>query len=120
MNALKDQHVLLLGLGISGLAMARWCVRHGAVVTVADTRENPPSLAALRAECPQAAFVAGPFDDSLLVRQPWAVIARSPGLPPEQLAPARAWAQQHGAAFVGELDLFAQALQDLSARERLP
>ncbi|UCU95099.1 UDP-N-acetylmuramoyl-L-alanine--D-glutamate ligase [Hydrogenophaga taeniospiralis] len=120
MNALKDQHVLILGLGISGLAMARWCVRHGAVVTVADTRENPPSLAALRAECPQAAFVAGPFDDSLLVRQPWNVIARSPGLPPEQLAPARTWAQQHGAAFVGELDLFAQALQDLSTRERLP
>ena len=120
MNALKDQHVLILGLGISGLSMARWCVRHGAVVTVADTREAPPSLAALRAECPQAVFVAGPFDDSLLAHQPWNVIARSPGLPPEQLAPARAWAQQQGAAFVGELDLFAQALRDLSLRERLP
>ena len=120
MNALQDQHVLILGLGISGLSMARWCVRHGAVVTVADTREAPPSLAALRAECPQAVFVAGPFDDSLLARQPWTVIARSPGLPPEQLAPARAWAQQQGAAFVGELDLFAQALHDLSLREHLP
>lgn len=120
MNQLKDQHVLILGLGISGLSMARWCVRHGAVVTVADTRENPPSLAALRAECPQAAFVAGPFDDSLLARQPWNLIARSPGLPPEQLAPARAWALPNNAAFVGELDLFAQALQGLSAREHLP
>ena len=59
MKQLQDQHVLILGLGISGLSMARWCVRHGAVVTVADTRVNPPSLAALRAECPQAAFVAG-------------------------------------------------------------
>ena len=48
------------------------------------------------------------------------MIARSPGLPPEQLAPARAWAQQQGAAFVGELDLFAQALHDLSLREHLP
>jgi UDP-N-acetylmuramoylalanine--D-glutamate ligase len=120
MNQLKDQHVLILGLGISGLSMARWCLRHGAVVTVADTRENPPSLAALRAECPQAVFVAGPFDVSLLARQPWNLIARSPGLPPEQLAPARAWALSNNAAFVGELDLFAQALQDLSARERLP
>ena len=120
MNALQGQHVLILGLGISGLSMARWCVRHGAVVTVADTRENPPSLAALRAECPQAAFVAGPFDDSLLASQPWNAIARSPGLPPEQLAPARAWAQSNNAAFVGELDLFAQALRDLSLRERLP
>jgi UDP-N-acetylmuramoylalanine--D-glutamate ligase len=120
MNQLKEQHVLILGLGISGLSMARWCLRHGAVVTVADTRENPPSLAALRAECPQAVFVSGPFDGSLLERQPWQLIARSPGLPPEQLAPARAWALSNNAAFVGELDLFAQALQDLSAREHLP
>jgi UDP-N-acetylmuramoylalanine--D-glutamate ligase len=37
---LKTRHVLILGLGISGLSMARWCVRQGARVTVADTREN--------------------------------------------------------------------------------
>ncbi|MDQ7745013.1 UDP-N-acetylmuramoyl-L-alanine--D-glutamate ligase [Hydrogenophaga pseudoflava] len=120
MNALQDQHVLILGLGISGLSMARWCVRHGAQVTVADTRANPPSLAALRAECPSADFVAGAFDESLLARAAWNLIARSPGLPPEQLAPAREWALAHGAAFVGELDLFAQALCDLSQREVLP
>jgi UDP-N-acetylmuramoylalanine--D-glutamate ligase len=120
MNALQDQQVLILGLGISGLSMARWCVRHGAVVTVADTRENPPSLAALRAECPQATFVAGAFDETLLARATWNLIARSPGLPPPQLAPAHAWAQQNGAAWVGELDLFAQALHDLSQRELLP
>jgi UDP-N-acetylmuramoylalanine--D-glutamate ligase len=120
MNALQHQHVLILGLGISGLSMARWCVRHGAQVTVADTRETPPSLAALRAECPTAAFVGGAFDDSLLARAAWSVIARSPGLPPEQLAPARSWAQAHGAVFVGELDLFAQALCDLAQREMRP
>jgi len=120
MNGLEKTQVLILGLGISGLSMARWCVRHGAIVTVADTRENPPSLAALRAECPQASFVAGPFDDRLLARAPWAVIARSPGLPPAQLAAAHAWAQAHNAAWVGELDLFAQALRDLSQREPLP
>lgn len=120
MNALQDQHVLILGLGISGLSMARWCVRQGARVTVADTRENPPSLVALRAECPSADFVSGAFDESLLARAAWSLIARSPGLPPEQLAPAREWAASHQAAFVGELDLFAQALCDLSQREPLP
>lgn len=120
MNQLRDQHVLILGLGISGLSMARWCVRHGAHVTVADTRETPPSLAAMRAECPSAHFVAGAFDESLLSRAAWNLIARSPGLPPDQLASARAWAQAHGAAFVGEIDLFAQALCDLSQRELLP
>jgi UDP-N-acetylmuramoylalanine--D-glutamate ligase len=120
MNHLQDQHVLILGLGISGLSMARWCVRHGARVTVADTRENPPSLTALQTECPAADFVAGAFDEGLLARAAWKLIARSPGLPPDQLAPVRAWAQANHVGFVGELDLFAQALCDLSQREELP
>ena len=34
--------------------MARWCARRGARVTVADTREAPPQLAALREQLPQA------------------------------------------------------------------
>jgi UDP-N-acetylmuramoylalanine--D-glutamate ligase len=120
MNALQDQHVLILGLGISGLSMARWCVRQGARVTVADTREAPPSLAALRAECPSADFVTGAFDESLMARARWNLIARSPGLPPAQLAVARDWALANAVALVGELDLFAQALCDLSQREVMP
>ena len=120
MNALKDQTVLILGLGISGLAMARWCARCGAQVTVADTRAAPPQLAALRAECPDLRFRSGPLDETLAAEAPWTLIARSPGLPPQALAPLRDWAHAKGAAWVGELDLFAQALRDLSQRERLP
>ena len=44
---LQGQHLLILGLGASGLAMARWCVRCGAQVTVADTRADPPQRAVL-------------------------------------------------------------------------
>jgi UDP-N-acetylmuramoylalanine--D-glutamate ligase len=120
MNHLKDQHVLILGLGISGLAMARWCVRCGAQVTVADTRDNPPHLAALRAECPQVDFVAGPLDGSLIARGAWTLIARSPGLAPAQLVELSQWALARAVPFVGELNLFAQALNELSVRERLP
>ncbi|MBR4876874.1 MAG: UDP-N-acetylmuramoyl-L-alanine--D-glutamate ligase, partial [Rhodocyclaceae bacterium] len=47
MQALNGRRVLVLGLGESGLAMARWCVRHGAQVRVADTRANPPGRAML-------------------------------------------------------------------------
>jgi len=54
MDYLKDTTILVLGLGELGLAMARWCARHGAVVTVADTREAPPQLAALQCEVPGA------------------------------------------------------------------
>ena len=57
MSPLNAVHVLILGLGQSGLAMARWCTHAGARVTVADTRSGPPGAAALAAECPQARFV---------------------------------------------------------------
>ena len=50
MEQLRDQPVLVLGCGASGLAMARWCAQAGAQVTVADTRETPPQLEQLRQE----------------------------------------------------------------------
>ncbi|KRC04251.1 UDP-N-acetylmuramoylalanine--D-glutamate ligase [Hydrogenophaga sp. Root209] len=117
---MKGQAVLILGLGASGLAMARWCVRQGAHVTVADTREQPPQLAALRTDCPGATFVSGAFDDSLLTRQDWTLIARSPGLAPAALQQVFGWAQTHNVAVLGELGLFARALKTLAERERLP
>ena len=64
---LQGQHVLILGLGASGLAMARWCAHAGAEVTVADTREEPPQLKALQAECPQVQFVSGALAAGLVV-----------------------------------------------------
>ncbi len=117
---MHDHHVLILGLGASGLAMARWCVRQGARVTVADTREQPPQLAALRADCPLATFVSGAFDDALLARGEWTLIARSPGLAPASLQTVLTWAQVHHVAVLGELGLFARALKTLAERERLP
>jgi UDP-N-acetylmuramoylalanine--D-glutamate ligase len=117
---MHDQHVLILGLGASGLAMARWCARQGASVTVADTREQPPQLAALRADCPLATFVGGAFDDALMARGEWSLIARSPGLAPTSLQAVFAWAQAHHVAVLGELGLFARALKTLAERERLP
>ena len=61
MSSLQQQHILILGLGASGLAMARWCARQGARVTVADSRSEPPQLPALQNDVPQAQFVSGAF-----------------------------------------------------------
>jgi UDP-N-acetylmuramoylalanine--D-glutamate ligase len=47
MQTLHGHKVLVLGLGASGLAMARWCNRQGAHVTVLDTRDAPPQAQAL-------------------------------------------------------------------------
>ena len=61
MKHLKDLTVLVLGLGESGLAMARWSARCGATVRVWDSREAPPQLAALRGQLPDAAFSHAPL-----------------------------------------------------------
>jgi len=119
MENLKDQHVLILGLGLSGLAMARWCARCGARVTVADTRETPPQLQALREQLPQARFVAGTFDATLLEDAVRAVF-RSPGLSPAQVAPVVSVASASGLAIGGELSLFAGALADLKQQSYTP
>lgn len=113
MNQLKDQTVLILGLGTSGLAMARWCARCGAQVRVADTREAPPQLATLREQLPDAQFVGGPLDTALIEGTPVRAVFRSPGLAPATFAPVMDAAKNLGLWTGGELDLFARALADL-------
>jgi UDP-N-acetylmuramoylalanine--D-glutamate ligase len=108
MQQLHDQHVLVLGCGASGLAMARWCAQAGAQVTVADTREAPPQLEQLRQDVPQARFVAGAFDAGLVDGEH--MVLRSPGLTPEQVAPVEQAARERGLRVSGELGLFADAL----------
>jgi UDP-N-acetylmuramoylalanine--D-glutamate ligase len=116
MDHLQNQHVLVLGLGLSGLAMARWCARCGARVTVADTRNEPPQLPALREQLPQATFVSGAFDAALLDDGVNAVY-RSPGLSPEQVAPVMTAARERALATGGELSLFSAALSQLRAQQ---
>ncbi len=117
MRHLKDLPVLILGLGASGLAMARWCARHGAVVTVADTREAPALLATLREELPEVTFVGGPFSAALVEGTPIRAVYRSPGLSPDTIAPVADAARAVGLPVGGELDLFARALLDLRTVE---
>jgi UDP-N-acetylmuramoylalanine--D-glutamate ligase len=62
----RPELTLVLGLGESGLAMARWLARQGVALRVADSRDTPPGVERLRAEAPAAEIVTGPFADSLL------------------------------------------------------
>jgi UDP-N-acetylmuramoylalanine--D-glutamate ligase len=113
MQQLHNQSVLILGLGDSGLAMARWCVRNGAQVQVVDTRAEPPHLAVLRAELPDVKFVQGGFDAALVEGQGVRAVFKSPGLSPESVAPVWQAATAAGLWVGTELTLFAQALHDL-------
>ena len=111
---LRGQRVLVLGLGASGLAMARWCARAGAQVTVADTRSAPPQLALLQAELPSVRFIAGPLSAELVAGQDVTSVYRSPGLAPQEIAPVVDAARAIGLPVGGELDLFAKALAALA------
>ncbi|MEY2952679.1 MAG: hypothetical protein RLZZ401_766 [Pseudomonadota bacterium] len=113
MNLLQDQSVLILGLGASGLAMARWCVRCGAQVTVADTRAAPPALATLCTQLPQVQFVSGPLAAALVEGTAVRAVFKSPGLAPAEVAPVWLAAQAAGLWTGGELSLFAHALSHL-------
>jgi UDP-N-acetylmuramoylalanine--D-glutamate ligase len=106
---LGRQRVLVLGLGDSGLAMARWCAGFGAQVTVWDSREQPPQLDALG---DTALFITGELTAEIAAG--FNAVLKSPGLSPLDARLAAVYA--HGPAVRGELDLFADALAAAKAQ----
>ncbi|USX19864.1 UDP-N-acetylmuramoyl-L-alanine--D-glutamate ligase [Oxalobacteraceae bacterium OTU3REALA1] len=108
----EGKNALVLGLGESGLAMALWLARSGARVRVADTRESPERLPALKEAIADVEFVAGPFSASLLEGVDF--VAVSPGLAPyRELAEIGPAASSANIPVWGEIELFAQALESL-------
>jgi UDP-N-acetylmuramoylalanine--D-glutamate ligase len=55
----RGRRAVVLGLGMTGLSLARFLVRQGADVRVADTRSDPPNRAALAAELPSVRIEPG-------------------------------------------------------------
>ena len=113
MKQLDDLQVLVLGLGDSGLAMARWCAANGANVRVWDSREPAPHAAALAERVPTATLLHGALTDAAF--DGVQLVLKSPGLSPldARIAAPLQRAVQAGVAVQGELGLFARALADL-------
>jgi UDP-N-acetylmuramoylalanine--D-glutamate ligase len=106
MGELRGQSVLVLGLGETGLSLARYLSAQGARLCVADSRLEPPGIATLRSELPQAEVHCGPFGDELL--QGIDRIAISPGVPVAEPLVQRAC--QRGIPVEGDIELLAQQL----------
>jgi len=95
---LAGKRVLVLGLGDTGLSVARWVERSGGRPRVADTRPSPPRQKDFTGE-----LHTGPFGIVLLDGVD--VVCISPGLPLEE--PLIVEAAQRRIPVVGDIELFA-------------
>jgi UDP-N-acetylmuramoylalanine--D-glutamate ligase len=115
----KGKHVLIIGLGESGLAMARWLARQGEakLLRLADSRVTPPAanVEMLHRDAPHAELLAGPLSESAL--DGIELVALSPGValqtPLVQAAIAR------GIAVISEIELFAWAVRELTPQAKV-
>jgi len=104
---LSGKQALVLGLGETGLSMARFLARRGARVRVADSRDAPPRLEELGKAVPQAELALGAFRDESFAGTD--LIAISPGVP--LATPQVRAAAARGTLVLGDIELFAQALR---------
>jgi len=110
---------LILGLGESGVAMAKWCLRNGAQVRVADTRDQSKLTERQNAWLKELQIAGlkdicfGPLGDDLLKNID--VIGISPGLSPLQ-EPTKSFLAKADEAQIdvwSEIEFFARAISAL-------
>lgn len=97
---------LIVGLGKSGLSVARFLARQGEAFAVADSRATPPAAAELAALCPACETAFGAFDAAYFTRFRRLVV--SPGVAVAE--PAIVAARAAGAEVIGDIELFARAV----------
>ena len=104
-GSMPDDRTLVVGLGTTGLAAARFLASRGEEVLVIDSRANPPGLAALRAAQPELRIELGNLHPRWLEGVSRVVISPGLGLDIGIAAEAR----RRGIPLVGEIELFAGA-----------
>ena len=111
---------LILGLGESGVAMAKWCLRNGAELRLADTRDQSTFTERQNAWLEELRIAGlkdicfGPLGDDLLKNID--VVGISPGLSPLQ-EPTQSFLAKAEEAEIdvwSEIEFFARAISSLS------
>ncbi len=105
-EGVKEYKTLIVGLGKTGLSCARYLSAQGIPVAITDTREQPPGLEAMKSELPDLALFLGGFDASVFDAAERLVV--SPGVPVSE--PLIQQAMERGVPVVGDIELFAQAV----------
>ena len=99
------KHSLIVGLGATGAAVARYLTARGERVRVIDSRAAPPGLAELRAAVPGVDVSLETLDERWL--DDASRVLLSPGLPYD--LPLAVEARRRGLAVIGDIELFALA-----------
>jgi len=116
-TSLANKKVLVLGLGQTGAASARWLARSGAVVRLLDTRELPPGAVELCQQLGHSIDLKhfGEHEPDGRLFDGLDLVIVSPGLVPG-IDPVAGWLERSrtaGASVIGEIELFALAIKEL-------
>lgn len=99
-----DKQRIIVGLGVTGLSVARYLAGRGLPFAVCDTRANPPGLDQLQRFAPMADLYLGELDADLLCSAGELIV--NPGI--ALSTPAIQAALQAGVNVVGDIELFAR------------
>jgi UDP-N-acetylmuramoylalanine--D-glutamate ligase len=97
---------LIVGLGVTGLSVARYLTHQGQTFMAADQAPKAESIAYFRQHFPNAQLIIGDFDYAQW--QGVSEIILSPGVPRRHPAIVKALAE--GVPVVGDVELFARAV----------
>lgn len=101
---MSNKPYIVIGLGLTGISVARYLVQQGRVVHVCDTREAPANLSEFQQKFPEVKVHCGSLDAGLLATAVQLIV--SPGIAIE--TPAIAAAAKAGVEIIGDIELFAR------------
>ena len=102
-------NTLVVGLGQTGLSVARYLHSRGIAFAVVDSRVNPPGKDELLAQFPAALYAFGAFSDASELFTQAATLVVSPGI--AIATPEIRAAGERGAAIIGDIELFVREAQ---------
>lgn len=101
-EATAPQQTAIVGLGMTGLSVARYLRERGEAFAVVDSRMNPPGLDVLQADMPDVPVHVGSFETPLLSHAQRLIV--NPGIAVS--TPEIRAAQRRGADIIGDIELF--------------
>ena len=94
--------VLIVGLGVTGLSVARFLSQHHIQSAIVDSREAPPGLKELEETIQDVAVFTGDFNEEAFEAATHLVVSPGIGLDQEYIVKA----VQRGAVILGDIDIF--------------